>query len=306
MSNYRLEKHYISLPSYLKMLRGFLFLAIDRGLLDKPKKTGSVLTLFQKRMYCELMHIVGLNFDSHRKILASQPGSPWGSKALPEGYADGSAFTGQDGDQHGLEVVFPPRLRLKDLEARAREVREKRGGVTGQYIELDAEETLRDAEEDEVVLVLPGVGDNPHARLERTGGGVYRGSTMASGRLARRRRRIHHRSDDGDEGDGGVEGYADGDEQRNRQGFGPKRARRSGEGEGEVEGEIEGEGEGGSEGVNGRGVGGVEGTSSIAVTEGAIRSNRVATGAGGGDGGGYWGSTKAAGMLINLINNGMR
>lgn len=286
-----LEKHRISLPSYLKMVRSFLELAVDRGLLEKQKRGNGSLTQQQKRMYCELMVILGLNFDAHRKMIASKPGSPWGEEPLPLGYADGSAFHDtQEGVAEGGEVTFPGRLRLKDLQQRAREASNKRGGVRAGHIELTTTEELTgDEDHGQVVVVLPAIGGNPHSILERSGGGSYRGVEL---------RRRHSEIDMDDDSDHGTGTCAAGNQNsvvstHNRRPVGQKRARISRAAECESEDRVDWEGSGSRESYRHEGMG----TNVIAVTEEAARSNpNVASAGGGGDGGGYYGGATALGM----------
>ena len=164
-----LRRNDIPLFDYLRMVKGFVELAIDRGLLVKRNKDGRV-TKQQQAIFCELMGILGLSFDAQRRVLSSYEGSPWGREALPAGFANGSAFEGEETSDPGLRV--PPRLRLHEVRERARQVnRARRGAAPSLSTESDAVLRGTGTHGNAAAIVLPVVSGNPHTALERAGGG---------------------------------------------------------------------------------------------------------------------------------------
>ncbi len=272
-----LQKHWIPLPDYLRQMRGFLELAIDRGLLGKAKSGGSgKLSAQQKAMFCALLEMMGLNFDSHLKAIAAVSGSPWGSEPLPLGYVDGSAFHGrseQTADETASIAVFPSRLRLSELRQRAKEAMKKRRGVSGQHVVINVDEQLVDEEDALSVMVLPSMGNNPHALLERAGGGTYRGAAVARSPHRHHRRRSNDDDDDAEEKDARARGK------------GSKRVCRS------RADDHDDDGEGGESRARY-----ADGTYQDAVGEGATKTSTSVSGAGG-DGGGHSGRTKVPGVF---------
>ena len=157
----QLRSKLVPMAEYLLQLRAYLVLTLERGMLVH-RSIRAVANDRQKQAYCSLVNILGLHFPLQQAQINAAVGRQFGDLPLPLGYADGSAFAGI-----GLQEIEP--LIVSELRRAMRQVQAEHMGAIANRIRVGFQA-------EEPPLVLPaGLGDhgNPHAPLQRAGGGGY-------------------------------------------------------------------------------------------------------------------------------------